>query len=222
MSLLTFVETRPTAPKLVLPPPRPAKMGYRMLAFALDSVLAIALAVLLCLRVLLPSLGGEAEGEFWAFVHSYERAAEAVQEGVANEDAMQMLVVGESVEQTASRFFFFSLMVLCAYFFLSEWLMRGETLGKRICRMRTVHLTHRRPPNRMEALVRGCMKGISLAVIFFLPGVFGGNIYAILIALLAVDYVIAFYNPMRRTLHDMAANTLVVEPNPTTLLDEIA
>jgi uncharacterized RDD family membrane protein YckC len=93
------------------------------------------------------------------------------------------------------RFTFFgnwySVIVLVAYFTLATWLGHGQTVGKRLCRIRVVSLVHDHL-TLWHAFERALGYGASA-----LEAGFGFFQY--------------FIRPDRRTVHDRIAETIVVE-----------
>ncbi|WP_309380375.1 RDD family protein [Cerasicoccus frondis] len=81
------------------------------------------------------------------------------------------------------------------YFFLSEVLMQGSSLGKSVFGLRVMSLRHAGPPTPLEAGVRASIKASCIFMV---------------VPLLVVNYFVMLFHRQRQALHDIPASTLVV------------
>jgi len=89
-----------------------------------------------------------------------------------------------------------------AYFFVSESLMRGGSLGKATFGIRVISLRSGSPPTALEAALRAAAK----AFCFLDPRIF-----------LPINLLVMAFNSQRRSGHDLMARTVVVSNQVTTL-----
>lgn len=83
---------------------------------------------------------------------------------------------------------------------LTKW--RGQTVGKFLCHVRVVDQTTGTGVTWRQAAIRAGIPGVLTSVGSVTPA--GG-------VLVGLDYLMPAWDPARRTLHDRAAGTIVVE-----------
>ncbi len=89
------------------------------------------------------------------------------------------------------------LLIFWLYFAGGEAFFGGSSLGKRICRIRSVSTVTLGPPNFLSGITRGGLKAITLLWLF--PIVFAATFLALL------------FNKRRQLAHDLCARTTVVD-----------
>lgn len=195
-------ETQPGAP-----PPLPAHdasgapgaalagLGTRFLALLMDVVPIAVLTAFLLWRILLPLYHGEAQqaliGEINNHYDQVRLAEETGGEKPSTPDFTQdprILLLFSFAHQVMFLAFF-------VYFGLSEWLMRGSSLGKKMFSIRTVMADTGLPPTAIQALLRGVMKAFGL--IGLPPWTW-------------ISLLLASFLRGRRTGHDVLCRTAVI------------
>lgn len=177
-----------------LPPPLPAPIGLRCIAFVLDAILIFLIAFFLLNKIALPQAHPDAQEHIQAmndrFVDTFKRA-------MNGEDVPPLEPTPEFIE--VSNFMSnFVLMTAWAYLSLSELLTAGSSLGKKVFRLQTVSSRTGMRPNFIETLSRSLFKALSL---IYPP--------------LALQFLIAFFNKQHKAGHDYICNTMVSEPRRT-------
>lgn len=189
-----------------LPPPAP--MLFRSLAFGADSVLVLflsAIAVKLFLPLFCPN-------GFFVFTEYYRElsfAYETTLLAAANGNAVDSVALDSvltRIAQDETLLSFFdttytvSFLTAALYFILTEFFMRGQTLGKKIFGLRTVIYGTPFPPLFLQILSRAFWKAFTVV-----PA-------GILLTLLAVinANVVAF-SRRHRGWHDKLARTDVID-----------
>lgn len=174
-------------------PMPPASIRLRGFAFLLDFILLSAVASVIIWKIALPQshpaafteltewsqavmtwYGDRATAPETAFPEPSKNLAEAL--GIANE--LQMLT-------------------FWLYFALGEAFFAGSSLGKRICRIRSVSTVTLSNPPIMAGIVRGGLKTLTLYLFFPLG----------MIATLTV----LFFNKRRQMGHDLMSRTVVID-----------
>ncbi|WP_440069536.1 RDD family protein [Streptosporangium sp. OZ121] len=92
-----------------------------------------------------------------------------------------------------------AITVLLATYFWVQHALWGQTLGKRLCRLKVVSSATGEPPSLRHAGIRALVYPIMMSVPYF----------GILLNL--VDMLWIFGDPKRRCLHDVIAKTVVVD-----------
>ena len=165
----------------------PASMLNRTIAFLLDIMLVIILTV-----VIVSTAFPEGMAELQT---RSEEAAKAGKLFLSPEDVTQD-------NQTLRKFMGMisgtSFLLMLLYFMLSEVLLGGATLGKKVFNLRTAYRDSPRIPPLGQLFLRALIKTVSFLSL--------GSILFILFA----NFLIAFFRPDRRTLHDILTKTSVV------------
>jgi uncharacterized RDD family membrane protein YckC len=174
-------------------PMPPASIPLRALAFALDFVLISAMASIIIWKIALPQSHPAAFSELteWTqqLVTWYGERDMAPETDIPepSKDLSRALATASELQ----------MLTFWLYFALGEAFFAGSSLGKRICRIRSVSTVTLSPPPVMAGIVRGGLK--TLALYLFFP--FG--MFATLIAL--------FFNKRRQMGHDMMSRTAVID-----------
>ncbi len=206
--------TPPPIPKKVifvideknLPPEAP--MRYRALAFLADSLLILILSAIF-IKFLLPVFcpgGFFAFSEYYREINSaYESALIAAANGnAASADVLDATLARATRDETLISFFetinTISFVVAVLYFVLTEFFMRGQTLGKKIFGIQTAVYGTPFPPLFLQILSRAFWKAFTVV-----PA-------GLLLTLLAVinANVVAF-SRRHRGWHDKLARTDVID-----------
>lgn len=163
-------------------PPQPATTGWRLLAFILDFILIATLCI-----VVLESFALERYSAM-----TLTQLSDMMMNSIANPDGAENLT--PEARQALQFIQTFMLSLYWIYFTLSEWLMHGATLGKRIFRLHAAKVSLSSSPGPFESLLRGGLKAISL----------------IWTPIGAINFIIMVVNPRNRAGHDLLAKTWVV------------
>jgi uncharacterized RDD family membrane protein YckC len=171
----------------------PASIGLRSLAFFLDFILISAVASIIIWKIALPQSHPAAFTELTEWTQTvvtwYGDRATAVDAPLpepSNNLAEALIIANE-------------LQMLCfwLYFALGEAFFAGSSLGKRICRIRSVSTVTLDKPPIMAGIIRGGLK--TLTIYFFFP-----------IGMIAT-LVTLFFNKRRQMGHDMMSRTAVID-----------
>ena len=174
-------------------PMPPASIGLRGLAFFLDFVLISAVASIIIWKIALPQSHPaafteltewtQAVGTWWG---DRATAVDAPLPEPSKNLAEALIIANE-------------LQMLCfwLYFALGEAFFAGSSLGKRICRIRSVSTVTLDKPPIMAGIIRGGLK--TLTIYFFFP-----------IGMIAT-LVTLFFNKRRQMGHDMMSRTAVID-----------
>lgn len=168
----------------------PANIWMRMAAYAMDMLLI--LAVIWAIQNSLPetavSFIQEMQKQGTDFNELFTRSQEFVKE---HPEAASSLMFSS----------IFSMLTPFLYFFVSEILLGGYTLGKKTFNLRTAYRDSPRLPPLGAHALRSMVKSIaSIALISQNP----------LLLVFFINFLIAFYNPGRRAGHDLISRTSVV------------
>ncbi|MBQ8445436.1 MAG: RDD family protein [Opitutales bacterium] len=189
-----------------LPPSAP--MLFRSLAFLADSVLVLflsAIAVKLLLPIFCPN-GFFVFTEYYRELSiAYETAAVATANGTAV-DSVALDSVFSRIAQDETLLSFFdtlytvSFLTAALYFILTEFFMRGQTLGKKIFGLRTVIYGTLFPPLFLQILSRAFWKAFTVVPAAIL-----------LTAIAVVNAIVVVFSRRHRGWHDKVARTDVVD-----------
>ena len=174
-------------------PMPPAGIGLRALAFILDFVLISAVASIIIWKVVLPQSHPAAFSQLteWTqeVVHWYGDRSSTTETPFPEPDSnlARALAVANELQ----------MLTFWLYFAIGEAFFAGSSLGKRICRIRTVSTVTLGSPPIMAGIVRGGLKTLTL-YLFFPIG---------MIATLAT----LFFNRRRQMGHDLMSRTAVVD-----------
>jgi uncharacterized RDD family membrane protein YckC len=174
-------------------PMPPASIALRGLAFFLDFILISAVASIIIWKIALPQSHPaafteltewtQAVGTWWG---DRATAVDAPLPEPSKNLAEALIIANE-------------LQMLCfwLYFALGEAFFAGSSLGKRICRIRSVSTVTLDKPPIMAGIIRGGLK--TLTIYFFFP-----------IGMIAT-LVTLFFNKRRQMGHDMMSRTAVID-----------
>ena len=180
--------------------PKPASMPARMLAFFADIIVAILVSVIV-LKIVLPLFFGAELGVFEtearklfeipAQMMTWEETFARSQELAKNADVARVCDAGGTI------FFFVSL----AFFTLTEFFMRGSSLGKKIVRIRVVSQFPGSPaPTFWQSLSRSIWRACMIAPT--------GLIISLIVI---VNAHIPFFSFRSRGWHDKLSRTEVID-----------
>lgn len=188
--------------------PPPAPMLFRTLAFVADSVI-VSLASALALKFLLPIFSPDGfrvfSDYFMQFDAAYERTLSAAASGrFVSADALSSVVEKASEDATLLSFFetayAISFIAAALYFVLSEYFLRGQTLGKKIFGLRTVIFGTARAPFFLQTLSRAFWKAATIVPAGLL-----------LTLLVIVNAHVIVFAKRHRGWHDKLARTEVID-----------
>lgn len=172
-----------------------ARFSLRALALVLDYILMTAVASLIIWKIALPHSHPGAFGEYMQW--SQEMLA-WIMAWIENNnfdtpfpEPSQQLVGALAVANELQ------LLIFWLYFAIGEAFFAGSSLGKRICRIRSISTVNLEPPPVFAGIVRGGLKTVTLFWLF--PIAFGATFLAL------------FFNNRRQLGHDLCARTAVVD-----------
>lgn len=186
----------------------PASVIFRTLAFLADGVVTFILA-LFVLKISLPFTCPDGVETMLNYSEKfYEAYAETLNDaarGVVSSAKLDAISAAAVKDATLNSFFTIinttSLIVATLYFLLSEQIMHGRTLGKKIFGLRTVVTgTEDCPPAFFQTLSRSFWKAISLVP----AGI-------ILIVLAIINAHIVVFAKRHRGWHDKLSQTEVID-----------
>ena len=174
-------------------PMPPARLRLRALALALDFILGTAVASIIIWKLALPH---SHPGAFHDLMIWTEQLVEWLgnsarpESGTAprpSKELVKALTLANELQ----------LLTFWIYFALGEAFFGGSSLGKRICRLRSISTVTLGPPPVLSGIVRGGLKTILLFWIFPL--------------LFAANFIALFFNKRRQLGHDWFSRTAVVD-----------
>jgi len=172
-----------------------ARFSLRALALVLDFILVTAVASLIIWKLILPQSHPGALGEFIEWSQQTvewmsSNSGDAPMPEPSKDLARAMLLANE-----------LQLLAFWLYFAIGEAFFAGSSLGKRICRIRSVSTVTLGPPPILAGITRGGLKTITLLGVY--PFIFPIPLLLTFIAL--------FFNKRRQLGHDLCARTAVVD-----------
>ena len=192
-----------------------AKFALRGLAFLLDFILITAVASVIVWKIALPQShpGAWYELSNWSESYAHWYAEESGQEvpdiallqkAIFTTGAAFMSQVpptgpegSDELNEALQVSYEIRFLIFWLYFAVGEGFFNGISLGKRICRIRSVSTVTLSKPPVLSGIVRGGMKTISIFWLF--PILFVGTFIAL------------FFNKRRQLGHDLFARTAVVD-----------
>ena len=168
-----------------------AKFPLRALALFLDVVLITAVASVIIWKLVLPQSHPGALGELMQWSQEIVTWVENQESGTPIPQPGKELARALSVANELQ------LLLFWLYFAVGEAFFGGSSLGKRICRIRSVSTVNLGPPPVFAGIVRGGLKTVTLFWLF--PLVF------------AATFLALFFNKRRQLGHDLFARTAVVD-----------
>jgi uncharacterized RDD family membrane protein YckC len=170
-----------------------ARLSLRALAFLLDFVLITAVASLVIWKMVLPS---SHPGAFYELTVWSEELVEWV--GTRDQATpVDMPQPSEELKEALGVANEIQLLFFWFYFAIGEAFFAGSSLGKRICRIRSVSLITLGAPPVLAGIVRGGLKAITIFWIF--P------------VMLVATFSALFFNKRRQLGHDLFSRTAVVD-----------
>tara|TARA_Y100000588_G_scaffold394258_1_gene513772 strand:+ start:7456 stop:8022 length:567 start_codon:yes stop_codon:yes gene_type:complete len=168
----------------------PTPIWVRFLAGAADVVVAGLLSLAIILTILIPVYFPDTQSILYEYANKSEgnffRDTDLASEILENPRLRNMVLASQMIFY---KIFFF-------YFFLSEWTLKGSSLGKKIFRITAVKRSLDQPLNMGVLLMRAWLKTVFL--ILFLP-------------LLWITFLWVFVQPEKRTVHDLLTGTWVID-----------
>lgn len=174
-------------------PMPPASVGLRAFAFLLDFILISAVASVIIWKVVLPQSHPAAFSQLTEWTQEVlawygDRTAEPEAPfPEPDKNLARALAVASELQ----------MLTFWLYFALGEAFFAGSSLGKRICRIRSVSTVTLGPPPIMAGIVRGGLKTLTLFLFFPIA----------MVATLAA----LFFNRRRQMGHDLMSRTAVID-----------
>lgn len=171
----------------------PARLRLRGLAFALDCILVLAVALIVIWQIVMPQTHPGAFRELtlwteqlveWFNLQSGSTPPEFPQ---PNRELVAALTLANEIQ----------LLLFWLYFAAGEAFFAGSSLGKHICRIRSISTITLGPPPVLSGLVRGGLKTVLLFWLF--PLLFAANFMALL------------FNRRKQLGHDWFSRTAVID-----------
>ena len=168
----------------------PANLGFRAVAFILDCVMVGAVFYLVTTTILYPFF----HPGFTSALREFMEEQQHLPADTGFREMMETQLEFQLEHQNAiAETQFLYIVVLWVYFAMSEILMRGSTLGKKIFKLQTIDLKTLKRPTGKVILIRNCLKTISMTILF---------------PLLLVNFIIPFFNRFRLAGHDLITKTM--------------
>lgn len=169
-----------------------AKFSLRALALMLDGILMTAVASIIIWKLVLPQTHPGAFGELTQWSQQLmtwleNRGPDAAAMPEPSKPLLAALAVANELQ----------LLIFWLYFAIGEAFFAGSSLGKRICRIRTVSTVTLDSPPVFAGIIRGGLKTVTL--FWFFPVAF------------AATFLALFFNKRRQLGHDLLARTAVVD-----------
>ena len=174
-------------------PMPPTKISLRALAFILDFILVSAVASVIIWKIALPQSHPAALSELtqWsqALIDWYTNRENSPEAPLPNpsKSLNQAIAVANEIQ----------LLIFWIYFAVGEAFFAGSSLGKRICRIRSVSTVNMSSPTIMTGIVRGGLK--TLTIYLFFP-----------LGMLATIATL-FFNKRGQMGHDLMSRTAVID-----------
>ena len=167
----------------------PANLGVRAIALILDCVMIGAITYLIATTILYPIFHPGFIDKLQAFLEQQSSADMGLMEMMKAQADFEMA----NPEPFLDTQYLFTIIVW-VYFALSEILMQGSTLGKKVFRLQTIDLNTLKYPTGKTILIRNCVKTISIVI---LPPLF------------LINCIIPFFNRFRLAGHDLLSKTMI-------------
>jgi len=183
-------------------PMPPASVKLRAFAFLLDFVLIAAVASVIIWKVVLPQSHPAAFSQLTEWTQEVlawygdRAAAPDAPFPEPEKNLARALAVANELQ----------MLTFWLYFAVGEAFFAGSSLGKRICRIRSVSTVTLAPPPIMAGIVRGGLKTLTLYLFF--P-------FAMIATLAAL-----FFNRRRQMGHDLMSRTAVIDEKFVNLQDK--
>lgn len=174
----------------------PCALSVRLFAFFLDYVLVIAIFYLLTTTILYPLFHPNFAQELRGF---WELQQNLPPETGFREMLQQQLDFQIGHERAIADTQFIFIVIVWIYFALSEILMQGSTLGKKVFKLQAIDIKTLKPPMGKTILIRNCLKTISITIVFPF--------------LLLINLIVPFFNRYKLTGHDILSKTMVTYDN---------
>jgi len=171
----------------------PARYGIRSIAFLMDFILVTTVAMLVTLKIAWPQSYPGALFEFNQLIDAF---SVWIQSGAA-EAGEPAPILSESLAEAlvfANNIFF---IIFWIYFMIGEAFFRGASIGKHICRLRTVSTVTLGAPPVFTGIVRAGLK--TIAILLWFP------------VSILVSVAFVFFNKRRQLGHDILSRTAVVD-----------
>jgi uncharacterized RDD family membrane protein YckC len=173
----------------------PAALPARMIAFFLDYIMIFAIFYLISTAIIYPYFHPGFTEELRTFWEQQQNLPPDT--GFREMARMQLDFQMEHEKAIADTQFIF-IIIVWIYFALSEVMMQGSTLGKKVFKLQTIDLKTLKKPNGKTILIRNCFKTISVTIVF---------------PLLLINFIIPFFNRSRLAGHDLLSKTMVTYEN---------
>lgn len=168
-----------------------AKLPLRALALVLDGILMTAVASVIIWKIVLPQSHPGAFGELMQWSQDLMAWLGAGGSGTPMPQPSQSLALALGVANELQ------LLTFWLYFAIGEAFFAGSSLGKRICRIRSISTVTLGPLPILAGITRGGLK--TLVLFWLFPLAFAATFLALL------------FNKRRQLGHDLFARTAVVD-----------
>lgn len=168
-----------------------AKFSLRALALLLDCILMTAVASVIIWKIALPQSHPGAFGELMQWSQEVVNWFESHEPETPLPQPSKQLARALAVANELQLFIFW------LYFAIGEAFFRGSSLGKLICRIRSVSTVTLGPPPVFAGIIRGGLKTVTLFWLFPLA--------------FAATFIALFFNKRRQLGHDLCARTTVAD-----------
>ncbi|MFT4901865.1 MAG: putative RDD family membrane protein YckC [Lentimonas sp.] len=170
-----------------------ARLRIRAVAFALDFVLLTAISMLLIWKFIMPIYHPSTFYEFNQWMNAF---IAWIQDG-SQASGIDMPTMNESLAEGLGFAQDLQLIIFWFYFAIGEVFFVGSSLGKKICRLRSISTVTLSDLPVLTGLVRAGLKTLAIFMLFPL---------SIVITLCAV-----LFNKRRQMVHDILSRTAVID-----------
>lgn len=191
--------------------PPHAPLLWRTVAFLVDISFLGLLGYLITTRFLIPQYMGEELAVYngWADegARHTEELARAISDGRVTDP---LIVFREAIERAKNApagvsdliVYFCNSMTVIYWvgFSIMEIAMRGSSLGKKMCRLRTASFPYCGRPGILDSVIRSGWKAMSI-----------GSASPLIWLFAILDAHWPLFNPLRRSLHDVLCRTVVLD-----------
>ena len=181
----------------------------RAIAFLIDAIL-ISLVASLCFRVFpqytnYTKLNQQLEESYRSYLN---------QDITINEYVAQVNDLSYDIAYQEVPYMIIYITLTIGYFVVFQAKMNGQTIGKRLMRVRVVSMEKEEPVTTNQYLIRAMINLVDLGMVLFMSKQVYGYVNIILVItqsiIMITCLVMVLYRKDARGLHDLAANTKVV------------
>jgi uncharacterized RDD family membrane protein YckC len=170
-----------------------ARLPIRSLAFTLDFVLLTAVSIVVIWKLIMPIYH---PGTYYEFTQWIETLLNWFQ-SEAQSDTSSAPQMSTTLTQGIRFAQDIQLIIFWVYFAIGEVFFTGSSLGKKICRLRTINTITLDPPSIMTGLVRAGLKTLAIFMLFPIS--------------IFITACVLFFNKRSQMGHDLLSRSVVID-----------